>query len=72
MSLSTLQLASTSALALMAGSGDPALALPIVFDESVLLRAGPCSNALRMPSGGAECEVGSEKELEPQRTVGAD
>jgi len=72
MSRSTLQLASTSALALMAGSGGLAHALPIVFDESVLLRAGPCSNALRMPIGGAECEVWFEKGLEPQRMVGAD
>ena len=72
MSRSTLQLASTSAFALMAGSGGLAHALPIVFDESVLLRAGPCSNALRMPSGGAECGVGFEKVLETHRMVGAD
>jgi hypothetical protein len=45
MSLSTLQLAGTSALALLAGSGDVAHALPIVFDESVFLRASLHANA---------------------------
>lgn len=39
MGLFTLPLAGTSALALFAGSGDVAHALPIVFDESALQRA---------------------------------
>lgn len=67
MSLSALQLAGTSALALLTGSGDLAHALPVVFDESALLRASPCANALSMPSRTVECGVGVDDEFEPHR-----
>ncbi len=67
MSLSTLQLAGTSALALFAGSGDVAHAAPIVFDESAFLRASSCANVLTMPRTAVECGVGVDEDVEPHR-----
>jgi hypothetical protein len=67
MSLSTLQLAGTSALALLAGSGDVAHALPIVFDESVFLRVRPCTQTLRMSRTALKCRAGVDDDIEPQR-----
>jgi hypothetical protein len=48
MSLSTLQLASTSTLALLAGSADATQAQSIVLDESALLRESTCTPPLRV------------------------
>ena len=48
MSLSTLQLASTSALALLAGSPDATQSESIVFDESALLRESTCATPPRV------------------------
>jgi hypothetical protein len=48
MSLSTLQLASTSAFALLAGSPDATQAQSIVLDESALLRESTCATPLRV------------------------
>jgi hypothetical protein len=57
MSLSTLQLASTSALALLGGSADATQALSIVLDESALLRESTCVTPLRVSRTPRECGV---------------
>ena len=48
MSLSTLQLASTSAVVLLTGSPDAIQAQSIVLDESALLRESTCTTPLRV------------------------
>jgi hypothetical protein len=56
MSLSTLQLASTSALAMLAGSPDATQAQSIVLDESALLRESTCAaTPLRVSRTSPEC-----------------
>jgi hypothetical protein len=55
MSLSTLQLASTSALALLAGSPDATQAQSIVLDEFALLRESTCGTPLRVSRTSREC-----------------
>lgn len=55
MSLTTLQLASTSALAMLAGSPDAAQAQTIVLDESALLRESTCATPLRVSRTSPEC-----------------
>jgi hypothetical protein len=62
MSLSTLQLASTSALALLAGPPDATQAQSMVLDESTLLRESTCATALRVSrtSGGCGVSAGDD------------
>lgn len=60
MSLSALQLAGTSALALVAGSGDVNHTLPIVFGAPVMLRPTPCTDALKLPRTAGKCGAGDD------------
>ena len=63
MSLSTLQLTSTTALALLAGSGDPPHGQSIVVEESAHLRESVCATALRISRKSAGCGVSTGDEL---------
>ena len=65
MSLSAIQLVSTSALAMFAGSADAAHAPPIVVDESALLRESSCASVPRMSRTAAKCEVDADDDLVP-------
>ena len=67
MSLSALQLASTSALALLAGWGDTLPGHSMVSDESALSRQGTCASTQRMSRLPAECAVGAGDELASHR-----
>jgi len=59
MSLFTLQLASTSALALLAGSAEATHGQSIVLDESALLRASSCAIPPTMARTPGKCAVGT-------------
>jgi hypothetical protein len=67
MSLSTLQLASTSALALLAGLPDATQAQSIVLEESALLRESTCANPLRVSRTSRECGVSAGDDLASHR-----
>ena len=67
MSLSTLQLASTSALALLGGSPDATQAQSIVLDESALLRESTCATALRMSPTSLGCGVSAGDDFASHR-----
>jgi hypothetical protein len=67
MSLSTLQLASTSALALLAGSPDATQAQSIVLDESALLRESTCATPLRVSRTSQGCEVSAGDDFASHR-----
>jgi hypothetical protein len=67
MSLCALQLASTSALALLAGWADTLPGHSIVLDESALSRQNTCASSLRMSRLPAECAVGAGDELASHR-----
>jgi YD repeat-containing protein len=67
MSLSTLQLASTSAFALLAGLPDATQAQSIVFDESALLHESTCANPLRVSRTSRECGVSAGDDLASHR-----
>ena len=67
MSLSTLQLASTSAFALLAGSPDAIQAQSIVLDESALLRESTCAIPLRVSRTSRGCGVGAADDFSSHR-----
>jgi hypothetical protein len=67
MSLSTLQLASTSTLALLAGLPDATQAQSIVLEESALLRESTCANPLRVWRTSRECGVSAGDDLASHR-----
>jgi hypothetical protein len=67
MSLSTLQLASTSALALLAGSADATQAQSIVLDESALLRESTCATPLRVSRTSQGCGVSAGDDFASHR-----
>ena len=67
MSLSTLQLASTSALALLAGSPDATQAQSMVLGESALLRESTCATPLRMSQTPRECGVSAGDDFASHR-----
>ena len=67
MSLSTLQLASTSALALLAGSTDATQAQSIVLDEFALLRESTCATPLRMSRTSRGCGVSAGDDFASHR-----
>lgn len=69
MSLSTLQLASTSALALLAGSADAPQGQSIVLAESTLLRERACATPLRMSWTPWGCGVRAGDDLASHRLV---
>jgi hypothetical protein len=71
MSLFTLQLASTSALALLAGSAEAAQGPSIVLDESALLRASTCAIPLTMSRTSGAC-IGSTGDEFASRRVALD
>lgn len=58
MRLCALQLASTSAFALLAGWVDASPGQPVVLDEFVLARQNTCATGLRMSRPPVECFVG--------------
>ena len=67
MSLSTLQLASTGALALLGGSPDAIQAQSIVLDDPALLRESTCANPLRVSRTSWECGVSAGDDLASHR-----
>jgi hypothetical protein len=67
MSLCALQLASTSALALLAGWVDTLPGHSMVSDESALSRQSTCTSSLRMSRLPAQCGVGAGDELASHR-----
>lgn len=67
MSLFTLQLASTSALALLVGSAETAQGPSIVLDESAISRESTCAVPRTMSRVPGECVVGSGDELVSHR-----
>jgi hypothetical protein len=67
MSLSTLQLASTSALALLAGSADATQAQSIALDESALLRESTCVTPLRVARTLRGCGISAGDDFESHR-----
>ena len=67
MSLSTLQLASTSALALLAGSADATQPQSIVLGESALLRVSTCATPLRVSRTPQECGVSAGDDFASHR-----
>jgi hypothetical protein len=67
MTLSTFQLASTSALALLAGSPDATQAQSIVLDESALLRESTCANPPRVSRTLRGCGVSTGDDFVPHR-----
>ena len=67
MSLSTLQLARTSALALLAGSADATQAQSIVLDESALLRESTCATPLRASRTFQGCGVSAGDDIASHR-----
>ena len=67
MSLSTLQLARTSALALLAGSADATQAQSIVLDESALLRESTCATPLRVSRTSQGCGVSAGDDFATHR-----
>jgi hypothetical protein len=67
MSLSTFQLASTSAVALLAGSADATQAQSIVLDESALLRESTCATQPRMSRTPRGCGITAGDDLASQR-----
>jgi hypothetical protein len=69
MSLSALQLASTSALALLAGSADATQGQSIVLDESALLLVSTCATPLRMSRTPWGCGVSGGDDLASRRLV---
>jgi hypothetical protein len=69
MSLSTLQLASTSALALLAGSPDATQAQSIVLDESALFRESTCATPLRVSRTSRGCGVSAGDDFASHRLV---
>jgi hypothetical protein len=69
MSVSTLQLASTSALALLAGTADATQGQPIVLDVSAVLRQGTCATPLRMSPTPPGCGVSAGDDLASHRAA---
>jgi hypothetical protein len=67
MSLSTLQLVSTSAVALLAGSADATQAQSIVLDDSTLLRESTCATQPRMSRTPPGCGVSAGDDLASHR-----
>src|ERR1700678_71466 len=69
MSLSTLQLASTSALALLAGSAEAIQGASVVLDESALSPQSACATPLRVSVSRmvGQCAVGGGDDLAGQR-----
>ena len=67
MSLSTLQLASTSALALLAGSADATQSQSMVLDESALLRESTCATPLRVSRTPRGCGVSAGDDFASHR-----
>jgi len=69
MSLSTLQLASTGALALLAGSAEAIQGASVVLDESALSPQSACATPLRVPVSRmvGQCAVGGGDDLAGQR-----
>jgi hypothetical protein len=67
MSLSTLQLASTSALALLAGSAEATQGQPIVLDESALLREDACATPPWISRPSLGCGVSAGEDLASHR-----
>jgi hypothetical protein len=67
MSLCALQLASTSALALLAGWADSPPEHSTVLDESALSRQSTCATSLRMSRPAAECAVDAGDGLASRR-----
>jgi len=67
MSLSTLQLASTSTLALLASSADATQARSIVLDESALLRESTCATPLGVSRSSRECGVSAGNDFASHR-----
>jgi hypothetical protein len=67
MSVPTFQFASTSALALLAGSPDATQAQSIVLDESALLRESTCANQPRVSLTSRGCGVGAGDDFASHR-----
>jgi hypothetical protein len=67
MSLSTLQLASTSAVALLAGSADATQGKSIVLDESALLRESTCATPPSMSRTPWQCSLSADDDLASHR-----